>query len=365
MQINSVETVKELLIQNHTLQKEPLFLQCGDCIIRVQSDSKILLTELKQYFRHLLIAETFPTLTVIAIQSEILKPPISFQDWPREPGKKGRKDSYCNIEGGRLIYKMRTGMLFLQSENYKIAAGPCLANSNQIINFINSQHMNWLQQRDWLICHAAAIVDKKYAYAVAGFSGGGKSTFMLSLMDDDKINFLSNDRLFICNKKTIYAEGIAKLPRINPGTIVNNPRLHALIPAQKREQLLNLPKQQLWDLEEKYDVDIESIYGPGRIAKSKPLKAFIVLNWQHHSDKEFNIETVNLQNRQDLLPAIMKSSGPFYQDRKGQFLSDLNVFDPKKYLTLLTQIKVYEVSGKVDFELLKDYFYQNILDQEK
>ena len=361
MHSKAAEALKAELIQENSLLERALFLQCGECAIRVQSNSVELLEKLQQYFSNLVIDQSPADLTVIVIESAALELPYHFKDWPREAGKKGRKDSYYDVEGARLIRKTRTGMVFLQSDNCKIAAGPSLANTNQVINFINSQHMIWLQQRDWLICHAAGVVHKNHSYAIAGFSGGGKSTFMLRLMNDDSIDFLSNDRLFIRHQKTVDAEGIAKLPRINPGTIVNNPRLQALIPEAERNQLLSLPKQQLWDIEEKYDVDIESVYGPGRIAISKPLQAFIVLNWQHNSEHAFDVNKVDLEHRQDLLPAIMKSSGPFYQDTKGQFLTNFNDRNEVRYLQILSQVDIYEVSGQIDFDALDRYFHQNII----
>ena len=81
-----------------------------------------------------------------------------FIDWAREPGKTGRKDSYLDLDGGRLVRKVRTGMVFLQSAGERIAAGPCLRYDNQVINFINAQYMNWLQNQGWLICHASGLV---------------------------------------------------------------------------------------------------------------------------------------------------------------------------------------------------------------
>jgi HprK-related kinase B len=91
----------------------------------------------------------------------------------------------------------RYGHGFLQSQSEKIAAGPCLGNDIQVINVINNQYMTWLQQRDWLIFHASALVKDNKAYAIAGFSGGGKSTLMLHLLEQDETCFMINDRLFI------------------------------------------------------------------------------------------------------------------------------------------------------------------------
>ncbi|MBE0471842.1 MAG: HprK-related kinase B [Methyloprofundus sp.] len=356
----SLQAVSAQLIQNYTLLERTLFLQCGGCVIQLQSNCSPLLDQLAHYFRHISITPTTVDIRVIAIDCPNPVLAYRFQDWPREAGKKGRKDVFYDLEGGRLIGKFRTGMVFLQSATHRIVAGPCLTNSNQVINFINNQHMNWLQQQHWLICHAAGVVYNNKAYAIAAFSGGGKSTFMLCLMDNENIHFLSNDRLFIRDKNGVEAEGIAKLPRINPGTIVTNPRLQGLISQKSREQLLKLPRQQLWDLEQKYDIDIESIYGQGRIANAKPLEAFIVLNWQHNSQQDCQVTEVELNERRDLLAPIMKSSGSFYQDQTGHFLTQNRALNEQNYLSILAKVKTYEVSGKVDFAALQSYFHQYI-----
>ncbi|OQK18397.1 hypothetical protein AU255_11435 [Methyloprofundus sedimenti] len=364
-----VQDLSTKLIQGATLLDQSLFVQCDDCVISVQSNSVALLNELQRYFKHLVIHQSQQSeadIVVIAIESAALELPCAFKDWPRQEGKSGRKDAYYQLQGGRLIQKVRTGMVFLQSETSRIAVGPCVKNPNQVINFINSQHMNWLQQRGWLICHAAAIAYKNQAYAIAGFSGGGKSTLMLRLMDNEQIDFISNDRLFIRNiNNCIKVTGIAKLPRINPGTIVNNPRLQSLIPEQQRVQLLDLPKQQLWNIEEKYDVDIEAIYGQGRIGNNKPLHALIILNWQHDSKQTFQVNKVNLQQRRDLLAAVMKSPGPFYQDAQGTFLNEHAEFDESAYLSILNQVNIFEVSGKIDFAALQCYFNQHIISEAR
>lgn len=359
-----LEQFAEQLIQDATFIPQKLNVRFGDCAIQIQSNSEELINVLQAYFQHWLQPAAKVDIDLIAIESAALELNAPLQDWKREPGKKGRKDAYYNFDQGRLVHKVRTGMYFLQSAAYKIAAGPCIANSNQVINFINSQYMNYLQQHEWQICHAAAVVYRGHAYAMAGFSGGGKSTFMLNLLAQPEIDYLTNDRLFIrYSEKQCLAAGIAKLPRINPGTIVHNPKLHKLITEQQRAQFLQLPKQSLWDLEEKYDVDIEAIYGTHRIANSAPLKALIILNWQHNIDPPCHVNKVDLFERRDLLAAVMKSPGPFYQNEQGQFISDHYVFDESAYLAVLSKITIYEVSGQVDFSVLQSVFNQHIIEE--
>jgi HprK-related kinase B len=253
-------------------------------------------------------------------------------------------------------------MLFLQCQQQPIAAGDCLANDNQVINFINAQFMNWLQQRDWLICHGAAIEYKGLSIALAAFSGGGKSTSMLRLMDIPGCNFLTNDRLFIRKASTTapaQAAGIPKLPRINPGTILANPMLQDILPAARQQQLRALPQPELWQLEEKYDVDVLATYGAGRINHLATLDCLLILNWQHNG-QACTVAAVDLNQRRDLLAAIMKSPGPFYQQANGEFQQDLQALDEQRYIDTLQTAAVFEVSGGVDFDGLVAWCRQRL-----
>jgi HprK-related kinase B len=320
----------------------------------VRSNSSGLLERLARYFSHVRVEDDADAeFSVVAIEREPPRLDVEFVDWRREPGKPGRKDSYVDLEDGRLIRKVRTGMVFLQSESYRVAAGPCLANDNQVINFINAQWMNRLQQQGWLICHASGVVRDGRALAIAGLSGGGKSTLMLRLLEGAGVRYLTNDRLFVKRQQhALLGQGIPKMPRINPGTIVHSPRLQSLIPDQRREALLQLPVEELWALEDKHDVMIEAVYGNDRIVQQAPLAACIVLNWRLDSDEPTLLVRVNLRDRRDLLGAIMKLPGPFYQFADGHFLADDAPLDAQRYLDVLDGLPVYEAKGCLDFEYL-------------
>ncbi len=341
---------------------DELFLALGECTLRLRSNSTQLLTLLADYFSHVVCEPLAHDIEVIAIERDAPELDIDFIDWKREPGKTGRKDSYAELRGARLVRKVRTGMVFLQSERQRIAAGPCLKYNNQLINFINSQYMNWLQNRGWLICHAAGLVYRGKCLGIAGFSGGGKSTLMLHIMDDDEVAYLSNDRLFVhAGSGQVLARGIPKLPRINPGTIVHNKKLQGLISAQQRKALLQLPAAELWELEDKYDVPVDRIYGANRIIPEAPLSAFLILDWQRDSERELQLERVDLTVQHDLLGALMKSPGPFYQHPDGTFQQDTAVFDDASYLAALEQVPVYVARGRVDFSSLSDRCLHELL----
>lgn len=355
---NQLNTYYQELTDGAEVLPERLYLKIGSCGILLRSNSAPLLNSLKHYFGYLVeVPSSDVDIEVVAIQRSPVNLPLEYADWKREQGKQGRKDSYYDFDGGRIVRKVRTGMVFLQSETHKVAAGDCLANDNQVINFVNAQYMTWLQRQDSLICHAAAVECNGKALAIAAFSGGGKSTTMLRLMDNDQYNFLTNDRLFIQSNprlSTVSAFGVPKLPRINPGTIITNPKLESIIPEQRRNALHALPDDELWNLEEKYDVFIDDCYGTNRIQHFGQLSAFVILNWTRGVSQPMSVSKVDLNERRDLLAAIMKSPGPFYQLANGTFFQFDTPLNEEKYIRTFANLDVYEVSGSVDFDALVD-----------
>ena len=72
-------------------------------------------------------------------------------------------------------------------------------------------------------------------------------------------------------------------------------------------------------------------------------------NWRRDSGQATQVRQVDLEQRPELLDAIMKSPGPFYQDAAGQLYSDSTPLDRDAYLAALADTLVYEVSGAADF----------------
>ncbi|MFG6178607.1 HprK-related kinase B [Halomonas sp. THAF12] len=349
----SQAALAETLIGDAEPLERSLVLDMGRATLAIRSNSAALLDVLGDYFAHCRSPESTADVEVLAIEREAPELGVAFLDWSREPGKTGRKDSILDVPNGRLVRKVRTGMVFLQSAARRIAAGPCLANDNQVVNFIVSQYMNHLQQSGWRICHAAALARGDRAVAIAGFSGGGKSTAMLHALEHPGSAFLTNDRLFLKREGGgVRAAGVPKQPRINPGTVLNNPRLETLIPAPRREALRALPAAELWELEEKYDVPVAAFYGPERLVAEASLAAAIILNWRRDDPGPPRIAAVDLMQRRELLPAIMKSPGPFYQHADGRFQADGEPLDEAAYLEVLAGVPVFEVSGGIDFNAL-------------
>ncbi|MCA0996637.1 HprK-related kinase B [Alloyangia pacifica] len=291
-------------------------------------------------------------IAVHLLEGQALGDEPAWSDWAREGGKSGRKDAIFDLQGARLIRKVRSGVTFLQSPDHAIAFGPLAQNESTVINFINTQVLNACLREGWQLCHAAAVAGARRSLAIAGLSGGGKSTSILRMMDIAGTRFVSNDRVLVRGGAPAWALGIPKHPRINPGTILGNPRLQGLLSAERRAELATMPIAELWDLEEKYDLIIPEVYGPGRVCYEAPLTDFWVLNWSRESDAPTALTPVDLADRPDLLGAIMKSPGPFYQHSGGSFEPNGAAPVPAPYLEALRDVRVFEVSGRVDFDAL-------------
>lgn len=327
-----------------------LDLRFGKCRIRLDTNSTELAQLLTLYFKPFLAAEGIVDIHLTALEMTPPELGLVFTDWVRDPGKVGRKDSFVDLVDGRVCRKVRTGMQYLLSDKESLVFGECLKNDNQVTNFLISLYITWLLHRKNVLCHAAALSRQGVGFAIAAFSGGGKSTLALHLMRKG-FDFVSNDRTLIGKGDNgITMSGVPKQPRINPGTILNNPALAGIIPESRVEQLAKLDPQDIWDLEEKYDADVEAIFGEGKFQLFANLNAFVILNWKRDDSAETQFNRIDIRQRPDLLAAVMKSPGPFYMMPGNTAPASMVETNPDDYIPVLSEIAVYEVTGAVDFD---------------
>jgi len=353
---DSLQALAAQLRARHPLVGQ-LALRLGDARIVLASDSRALLAELSGYFRPFLdpLDNDAPAagedLELLALEASPLElsPELERQlvIRPPEPGKDSVKESSLELAGGRLIRKLRTGLTFLIGESVHMAVGPCCKNSNQIVNFVNNRLIERRLRQGWSLCHAAGVSRRGRGLAIAGLSGRGKSTLALHILEErDAFDYLSNDRLLVRREgPRLAALGVPKLPRINPGTALSIPRLAGLIPEDRRRQLAQLTPAQLWQVEEKYDVDVEAAYGPGRAQLAADLVGLLVLTWRFGGGPT-EIRPASLHERRDLLAAVMKTPGLFYTSLEGE---DPNQLDEAAYLAAFGDLPVYELRGGADF----------------
>jgi len=370
--MNNAQTLTQHF--NQTLQDQPclskgLLLPLTDYAIAIRSNSHELLTELADYFHlEMTLQLDSAEIAVQAIETDdYLKVGKHWPDWAREAGKTGRKETFVDAEDGRFIYKIKTGMVFWQNAERPCAFGPIVQHPNQVINFVLSQYLNHHLRQGWLLGHAAGLQIDGKGVAIAGLSRGGKSTLMLHLLEQGQ-HFISNDRLLITPQTTektprpgrFWMRGIPKQPRINPGTVVHNARLQSLIPAERRHQLLALSASKLRHLEEKVDADVDQLFHAGCTQSQAPLHLLVVLNWSTTTNQPTQARLTNLAQSPELLPALIKSAGPFFADTQGQFLANQPRPDANAYLTQLANLPCLEISGHLDFLQARDAVLEQI-----
>jgi len=340
----------EDLLRSGTKTPHRVGLDVGGCRVDVVTNEARLHERLVLYFRdHLTEDRAEPDFRIVAVEGPPPRVDLTLTVKTPDPGKTKIKEEYVDFPDGRLVRKRLTGMLFVFGGTLHVAYGPCLANDNQVINFVNNRYMQWRLQQGYVLCHAGAVARGGRALALCGTSGAGKSTTSLALVAAG-LDFVSNDRVLLKPRDGgVEVQGIPKHPRVNPGTLVHNPLLHPILGTAERERFLAMPPEELRLLERKYDVLIDEVVGPGRFPLQAELQALVIIAWNGRGAAR--IRPVDLATRPDLLAHVMKSPGLFYEPDGDAPDVDLS---PDAYLDVLRRRPVYEITGQRDFAAARE-----------
>lgn len=318
-------------------QNEATF-RFNDSFYKVKSNNKDLILELKEYFSEWYTEEVSDDCFQVIAWND---PEISFNlDYTeyKETGKKRIKEVYKDIGEYRVVKKTKTDVKFIVGGNKLYATGPLMDNPNQLINFINAQFMEVELQGDSMLFHAAGVSKNNEGIILAAQSGKGKSTTALNLMNEG-LDFVSNDRIVLKKEEDKFTMvGVPKHPRINPGTILNNPKLKGLLKDPERFQ--NMNQNEIWNWEEKYDAIIPEYYGQNKFHLNANCKGLLIIDWGDN-DYEPRIDSLDLKTRLDLLPAIMKAPSlmtPIIHEKKG-------TLKEKDYIEFLNGLPLFVLTG--------------------
>jgi HprK-related kinase B len=183
-------------------------------------------------------------------------------------------------------------------------------------------------------------------------SGVGKSTAALALLERG-FRFLSNDRVLVkVEENSVDMVGVPKKPRVNPGTILALPCLHCLLSPPELKFYSDLPEDELWYLEHKFDVDVDSMYGPGTFVLRGRLEALYLLNWSRGGG-ELRVNLLLPSEGLTLLRPQVLSSNLYRREVKSlpEVESELG--------QLCERVSMYRVQGGVDVQKLSEVIAQS------
>lgn len=345
-----MKTVDEILVAANDECRHELLLDFNGCVIRVLANSRALVRTLEAYYKHFLANEGSRVNHLVhALQSA--SPEIE-GDWSikqPDPGKTRIKEHILEDATGRVVRKILTGVHLIFAPGQRVCVGPLTDNPNQVVNFINNIHLDDLLARTGQLFHAAGVCHGSVGIGMAGQSGKGKSTLAVRLLDRG-LDLVSNDRLVVSRQPSgLLMQGIAKYPRINPGTLVNEPKLLDLATEQDLARYRAMPATELWDLEEKYDAFVEPAFG-AEFKLGADMKYFIGLDWDRTSTLATRMERREPASCQRLVESFMKRPGVMVPSAEKR-IGEPRLID---YVDLLDSCEFYVLTGKVDFDRAAD-----------
>jgi len=110
-----------------------------------------------------------------------------------------------------------------------------------------------------------------------------------------------------------------------------------------------LPARELWELERKSDVDLDSIYGDGAVELKGQMVALVLLKWRRDGHG-LDVRRLSVEEALAALPLVYKNLGAFDLDRApGSGITDA---ERDRYAQIYGRVTLVEVTGGIDFTKL-------------
>lgn len=271
-----------------------------------------------------------------------------------EESKTKPKEAFLDdtATGLRLMLKVRSGVLALLGQRHIRVAGDLVGNINQLNNIINAVFIIDRMDAGYTLFHASALALGDRGMIVSGRSGAGKSSAAIWTLDHG-ISIISNDRLLARRASGVGTGdipmlGVPKKPRINPGTIVGNPKLHGMMPAEELARYQAMPMEELWHVEHKFDLDVKTVFGPQAEKATALLHAAFFIDWKVGGG-DYHCDLLPAERYPEFFRAVFKDGGVF--DLRNHETS-LKPEHEAEYARVLEDIPIYHVTGGVSFESL-------------
>lgn len=255
--------------------------------IDIRTNSLRVAAYLRTYWRQYLSSHGAASRTLHVVQGAPEYDAARMTPWARasSPGR-APKESYYEAQGARLILKNRTGVLIRLNREATTIAGDVDRHVNQVVNLIATMFGMDLLRRGYVMLHGSAVARAGGGDALVflGNSGSGKSSVALQMVERGGWDFVSNDRVLLkVDGDGVIVVGLPKKPRVNPGTLLASAQLARLVPAKKRPTYEQMPRSELWGIEDKTDVDVARTLGASERLSAR-LGGMYALDWRNDGD---------------------------------------------------------------------------------
>jgi hypothetical protein len=114
----------------------------------------------------------------------------------------------------------------------------------------------------------------------------------------------------------------------------------------ERSRYASLRTEELWTVEQKHDVDVDAIYGPGTFHLQGRLRAIFLLRWSP-LDRGWNVRTLGAVERQAALAQLVKRVGVYD-------IVHSQTDEAHAVRAVAHSVSMYEVTGQADVSRLTD-----------